>query len=175
MAAGGNACGMPAVIRFDVFIVVVVVVVAVILGLDILCCGHRHLSRCAVASLIAPPPLSPRLRHYCRANACLIAPLSRQRLVVASSPLSPRQCLSCRAGASLVVPVPLLLRRGLSCGASPAPAGCRFANYLNVPLSLLSRRLVVALLPISLRRCLSLRHLSHCAAISMSHRPSQPQ
>ncbi len=81
-------CGMPAVIRFDVFIVVVVVV-AVILGLDILCCGHRHLSRCAVASLVAPPPLSPRRRHYHRANACLIAPLSRQRLAVASSPLSP--------------------------------------------------------------------------------------
>ncbi len=132
-------------------------------------------SRCAVASLIAPPPLSPRLRHYCSANACLIAPLSHQRLVVASSPLSPRQCLSCRAGASLVVPVPLSLRRGLSCGASPAPAGCRFVNYLNVPLSLLSRRLVVALLPLSLHRCLSLRHLSHCAAVSLSHRHSQPQ
>jgi hypothetical protein len=166
---------MPAVIRFDVFIVVVVVVV-VILGLDILCCGHRHLSRCVVASLIAPPPLSPRLRHYCRANACLIAPLSRQRLVVASSPLSPRQCLSCRAGASLVAPPPLLLRRRLSCGASLAPASIRFANYLDVPPSLLSRRLVVALLPLSLRRSLSLRHLSHCAAVSfLSHRPSQPQ
>jgi hypothetical protein len=144
-------CGMPDVIRFDVFIVVVVVVV-VILGLDILCCGHRHLSRCAVASLVAPPPLSPRRHHYCRANACLIAPLLRQWMVVASSPLSPCQCLSCRAGASLVVPVSLLLRRGLSCGASPAPAGCRFAKYLNVPPSLLSRRLVVALLPLSLRR-----------------------
>ena len=167
-------CGMPAVIRFEVFIVVVVVLV-VILGLDILCCGHRHLSRCVVASLIAPPPLSPRLRHYCRANACLIAPLLRQRLVVASSPLLPRQCLSCRAGASLVVPVPLSLRRGLSCGASPAPAGCRFAHYLNTPPSLLSCRLVVALLPLSLRRCLSLRHLSHCVAVSLSHRPSQPQ
>ena len=164
---------MPAVIRFDVFIVVVVVVViVVILGLDILCCGHRHLTRCAVASLVAPSPSSSRRRHYCRANACLIAPLSSQWLVVASSPLSPRQCLSCRAGASLVVPVPLSLRRGLSCGASPAPAGCRFANYLNVPPSLLSRRLVVALLPLSLRCCLSLRHLSHCAAVSLSHRPS---
>jgi hypothetical protein len=109
-------CGMPAVIRFDVFIVVVIVVV-VILGLDILCCGHCHLSRCAVASLVAPPPLLPRRRHYCRANACLIAPLSRQWLVVALSPLSPRQCLSpllscrrlsCCAGASLVAPRPLL-------------------------------------------------------------------
>jgi hypothetical protein len=169
-----RGCGMPAVIRFEVFIAVVVIVV-IILGLDILCCGHRHLSRWAVASLVAPPPLSPRRRHYCRANACLIAPLSRQRLVVASSPLSPRQCLSCCGGASLVVPVPLLLRRGLSCGASPAPAGCGFANYLNVPPSLLSRQLVVALLPLSLRRCLSLCHLSHCAAVSLSHRPSQPQ
>jgi hypothetical protein len=164
---------MTAVIRFDVFIVVVVVVVVVvILGLDILCCGHRHLTRCAVASLVAPSPLSSRRRHYCRANACLIAPLSRHRLVVASSPLSPRQCLSCRACASLVAPPPLLLRSGLSCGASPAPAGCRFANYLNMPPSLLSRRLVVALLPLSLRCCLSLRHLSHCAAVSLSHRPS---
>jgi hypothetical protein len=96
-------CGMPALIRFEVFIVVVVVVI-VIMGLDILCCGHRHLSLCAVASLVAPPPLSPRRRHYCRANACLIAPLSRQRLVVASSPLSPRQCLSRCAAASLVAP-----------------------------------------------------------------------
>ncbi len=52
---------MPAVIGFDVFIIIVVVVVIIILGLDILCCGHRHLSRCAVASLFAPTPLSPRL------------------------------------------------------------------------------------------------------------------
>jgi hypothetical protein len=126
-------------------------------------------------SLVAPPPLSPRHRHYRRANACLIAPLSRQRLVVASSPLSPRQCLSCRAGAFLVAPSPLLLRRRLSCGASLAPAGCRFTNYLDVPPSLLSCRLVVALLPLSLRRSLSLRHLSHCAAVSLGRRPSQPQ
>ena len=138
-------------------------------------CAATSLSRCAVTSLFEPPPQSPRRCHYCRANACLIAPLSRQRLVVASSPLSPRQCLSCRAGASLVAPPPLSLRRGLSCGASPAPAGCRFAHYLNVPPSLLSRRLVVALLPLSLRRCLSLRHLSHCVAVSLSHGPSQPQ
>ena len=133
------------------------------------------LSMRRLLSLVAPPFLSPRRRHYCRANACLVAPLSRQRLVAISSPLLPHQCLSCRAGASLVSPPPLSLRRGLSCGTSPVPAGCRFANYLNVPLSLLSRRLVVALLPLSLRRCLSLRHLSHCAAVSMSHRPSQPQ
>jgi hypothetical protein len=166
---------MPAVIRFDVFIVVVVVVVIVILGLDILCCGHRHLSQCAVTSLVAPPPLSPRRRHYRRANACLIAPLSRQQLVVASSPLSPRHCLSCRAGASLIALPPLSLCHGLSCGASPAPAGCCFANYLDVPPSLLSHRLVVALLPLSLRCCLSLRHLSHCVIVSLRHRPSQPQ
>ncbi len=128
---------MPAVIRFEVFIVVVVVVV-VILGLDILYFGHRHLSRCAVASLVAPPPLSPRRHHYCHANACLIAPLSRQRLVVASSPLSPCQCLFCRAGASHVVPVPLSLHRGLSCGASPAPAGCHFTNYLSAAVALVA-------------------------------------
>ena len=98
----------------------------------------HHGRRRKCPPLIAPPPLSPRRHHYYRANACLIAPLSRQRLVVASSPLSPRQCLSSRAGFSLVVPVPLSLRRGLTCGASPAPAGCRFTNYLNVPPSLLS-------------------------------------
>ena len=51
---------MPAVIRFDA-VVVVVVIIVVIQGLDILCCGHRHLSRCAVASLVAPPPLLWRL------------------------------------------------------------------------------------------------------------------
>ena len=61
---------------------------------------RRRLSRCAAASL------SCLYRH---ANACLIAPLSSQRLVVASSPLSPRQCLSCRAVASLVAPPPLSL------------------------------------------------------------------
>jgi hypothetical protein len=94
---------MPAVIRFDAVIVVVVVIV-VILGLDILCCGHRHLSRCAVSSL------SLCRRLYRHAAACLITPLSCQRLVVASSRLSPRQCLSCRAGASLIAPPPLLWR-----------------------------------------------------------------
>jgi hypothetical protein len=102
-------CGMPFIIQFDAVIVVVVVVV-VIQGLDILCCGHCHLSRCAAASLVAPPPLSPRRRHYRRANACLIAPLSRQRLVVAPSPLLPRQSqhLSRCTATSLVVPPPLL-------------------------------------------------------------------
>ena len=133
------------------------------------------LSMRCLLSLVALPPLLPRRRHYRRTNAYLIAPLSRQRLVVTSSPLSPHQCLSCRAGASLVAPPPLLLRRRLSCDASLAPAGCRFANYLDVPPSLLLRRLVVALLPLSLRRSLSLRHLSHCAAVSLGHRPSQPR
>ena len=51
---------MPAVIQFDAVIVFVVIVV-VIQGLDILCCGHCHLSRCAVTSLVAPPPLLWRL------------------------------------------------------------------------------------------------------------------
>ena len=152
---------MPAVIRFDVFIVVVVVVV-VILGLDILCCGHCHLSRCVVASLIAPPPQSPRLRHYFRANACLIAPLLRQRLVVVSSPLLPPQCLSCRAGASLVVPAPLLSCRCLSC--------CAAASLVAPHL----RRLVVASRTILTCRCLSCCagwllpcYLSLCAAVSL--------
>ena len=76
---------------------------------------------------------------------------------------------------SLDAPSPLLLCRRLSFGASLAPAGCRFANYLDVPPSLLLRWLVVTLLPLSLCRSLSLCHLSHCAAISLGHRPSQPQ
>jgi hypothetical protein len=130
--------------------------------------SSRALTYCVVATvtpLFALPPLLPCRHHYPRANTCLIVPLLRQRLVVAMSPLSPRQCLSC----------PLLLRRRLSCGTSLTPGGCRFANYLDVPPSLLSHRLVVALLPLSLRRSLSLRHLSHCAAVSLGHRPSQPQ
>ena len=87
---------------------IVVVVVIVILGLDILSCGHSHLSRCAVTSLVVPPPLSPRRRHYRRANACLIAPLSCQWLVVASSPLLPRRRLSRCVTTSLVALPPLL-------------------------------------------------------------------
>jgi hypothetical protein len=156
-------CGMPTVIRFEVFIVVVIVVVVILgIDLDILCCGHRHLSRCAVASLVAPPPLSPRRRHYCRSNACLIAPLSRQRLVVASSPLSPRQCLSCRVGASLVVLAPLLSCRCLSC--------CAAASLVAPHL----RRLVVVSPTILTCRCLSCHagwllpcYLSLCAAVSL--------
>jgi hypothetical protein len=49
-----------------------------------------------------------------------------------------------------------LLRRRLSCGASLAPAGCRFTNYLDVPTFLLSRWLVVALLNLSLCTAVSL-------------------
>jgi hypothetical protein len=157
---------MPTVIRFEVFIVVVVIIVVILVmfwpspPLSM----RRRLSRCAATTIVAPMPVSLRLS---RASGWLLhRHLSRR----ASASL-----VSCRAGASLVVPVPLSLRRGLSCGASPAPAGCHFANYLNVPPSLLSRWLVVALLPLSLRRRLSLRHLSHCATISLSHRPSQPQ
>jgi hypothetical protein len=167
-------CGMPAVIRFDVFIVVVVVVV-VIPGLDILCCGHRHLSRCATASLVALPPLSSR---QCLSHCASLAPAVGCCIITslaAPVPLLSCRRLSRRAGASLLALPPLSLRRGLSCGASPALAGCCFANYLDVLPSLLLRRLVVALLPLSLRRCLSLHHLSHCAAVSLSHRPSQPQ
>jgi len=112
------------------------------------------LLRCRLYHHAVAMPL-PRRHHYRRANACLIVPLSRQRLVVASSPLSPRQCLSCHAGASLVAPPPLSLRHRLSCGASLAPAGCRFANYLDVTPSLLSRRLVPP--------C----YLSLCVAVSL--------
>ncbi len=162
---------MSTVIRFDVVIVVVIVVV-VIHGLDILCCGHRHLSRCAVASLVAPPPLSPRRRH---AATTIAAPTPVSlRLSRASGWLLHRH-LSRRASASLVVPTPLSLLHHLSRCASIAPAGCRFANYLDVPPSLLSRRLIVALLPLSLRRSLTLRHLSRCAAVSLGHIPSQQE
>jgi len=103
------------------------VVVVVILGLDILCCGHRHLSRCTVACLVAPPPLSPRqclshcasllpavgccivtslaapaplslCRHLSRCTAAsLVAPHLR-RLVVASPTILTCHRLSCRAG-----------------------------------------------------------------------------
>jgi hypothetical protein len=130
---------------------------------------RRRLSCCAAISIATPPP---RRHHYRHVNACLIVPLSRQRLVVALSPLLPRQCLSCHATASLVAPSPLSLHRCLSCGASLAPAGCRFANYLDVSPSLLSHRLVVALLPLSLCCSLSLHHLSQCAAVSLSCIPS---
>jgi len=133
---------------------------------------RRRLSCCAATSIATPPP---RRHHYPRTNACLIVLLSCQRLVFASSPLLPRQCLSRHAGASLIAPPPLSLRRRLSCGASLAPAGCRFANYLDVPPSLLSRRLVVTLLSLSLCCSLSLCHLSQCAAVSLGCIPSQPQ
>ena len=136
---------------------------------------RRHLSlsslsRCAAtslsrASLVAPPPLSLdatsplslRRRLYRHANACLIAPLSRQRLVVASSPLSPRQCLSCRAVASLVAPPPLSLD-----ATSPLSLRRRLYRHANAclitPLS--RQRLVVESSPLSRRQCLSCRALS---------------
>ena len=52
------------------------VIVVVILGLDLLCCGHRHLSRCAAASLVAPPPLSPR---QCLSHCTSLTPANRIR------------------------------------------------------------------------------------------------
>jgi hypothetical protein len=123
-----------------------------------------RLSRCVAATIAAPTPVSLCLS---RASGWLLhRHLSRR---------TTHQCLSCRAGASLVAPPPLLLHRHLSCGTSLAPAGCRFANYLDVPPFFLLRLLVVALLPLSLRRSLSLHHLSHCAAVSLVHRPYQPQ
>ena len=147
---------MPAVIQFDVVIVVAVVVV-IILGIDILCFGHHHLSQCAVASLVAPPPLSLNapsplsLRRclYHHANACLIAPLSRQRLVVALPPLLMRRRLSCCTAASLsrcalaslVAPPPLSPHKRLSHCASLMPAvGCCIVTSLAVPVPLLSCR-----------------------------------
>ena len=80
-------------------------------------------------SLDAPLPLS-LCRRLCRHAAATIAlptPVLL-RLSRASGWLLHRH-LSCRASASLVVPVSLSLRRRLSCGTSPALAGCCFANY----------------------------------------------
>ena len=126
-------------------------------------------------SLDASSPLSLRRRLYCHASATIVAPMPVSlRLSRASGWLLHRH-LSRRASASLVVPAPLSLLHRLSCGASLAPAGCRFANYLDVPPSLVPRRMVVALLPLSLRRSLSLRHLSHCTTVSLGHRPSETQ
>jgi hypothetical protein len=142
---------MPAVIRFEVFIVVVVVVVVVILGLDILCCGHRHLSRCAVAR-----------RLYRHAAATIVAPMTVSlRLSCASGWLLHRH-LSRRASASLVVPAPLLSCRCLS--------RCTAASLVAPHL----RRLVVASPTILKCRRLSCRagwllpcYLSLCAAVSL--------
>ena len=145
---------------------------------------RRRLSRCAAASL------SCLYRH---ANACLIAPLSSQRLVVASSPLSPRQCLSCRAVASLVAPPPLSLehlslRRRLSLSmprrlsrfaaasiATPTPVSLRLSRasgwLLHRHLSRRASASLVVTSPLSLRRHLSLsmrRRLSRCAAASIA-------
>ena len=175
---------MPAVIRFNVVIVVVVVVfiiqglaiyvVAIATSLDApsLLSLRRRLYRHAIAT---PPPLSPcqRLSH-CASLAPAVG------CCIVTSLAAPVPLLSCRrlsrcVATSLVASPPLSLRRCLSCGASLVPAGCRFANYLDVPPSFLSRRLIVALLPLSLHRSLSLCHLSHCAAVSLGHRPSQPQ
>ena len=123
---------MPAVIRVAAVIVVVVVIV-VIQGLDILCCGHRHLSRCTVSSL------SLRRRLYRHAAATIAAPTPVSLRLSRASGWLLHPHLSCRAShnTSLVAPPPLLLCRRLSCGSSLAPAGCRFTNYLDVPPSLL--------------------------------------
>jgi hypothetical protein len=123
-------------------------------------------------SLDAPLPLSLGRCLYCHAAATIVAPMPVSLRISCASGWLLHCDLSRRTSASLVMPAPLLSVWCLSCCASPASAGCRFANYLNVPPSLLSRRLVVALLPLSLHRCLSLCHLSHCAAISLSHRLS---
>ena len=111
--------GIPAVIRFEVFIVVVVVVV-IILGLDILCCGHRHLSRWAAASIATPPPL---LLRQCLSHCASLVPAVGCCIVIslaAPVPLLSCRRLSCRCGASLVAPH---LRRLVV--ASPTILTCR--------------------------------------------------
>ena len=130
------------------FVVAIAISLDALLPLSLCCRLYRH--------AIAPP--TPVLLRLSRASGWLL------------------HChLSCCASASLVMPVSLSLCRCLSCGASPAPAGCHFANYLDVPPSLLLQWLVVILLPLSLCRSLSHHYLSHCTAISLGHRPSQPQ
>jgi hypothetical protein len=132
-------CGIPAVIQFDAVIIVVVVIV-VIQGLDILCCGHRHLSRCAVSSL------SLRRRLYRHAAAIIAAPTPVSlRLSCASGWLLHRHLSRCTS-VSLVMPAPLSLLRHLSC--------CAAASLLVAPhLS----RLVVASQTILTCRRLSCR------------------
>jgi hypothetical protein len=148
---------MPTVIRFDAVIgIVVVVVILIIQGLYILCCGHRHLSRCAVSSL------SLRRRLYRHAAATIAAPTPVSlRLSRASGWLLHRH-LSRRASASLVVPAPFSLLRHLSC--------CAAASLVAPHL----RRLVVASPTILTCRRLSCRagwlspcYLSLCAAVSL--------
>ena len=90
-------CGIPAVIRFDAVIVVVIVIV-VIQGLDILCCGHRHLSRCAVSSL------SLRRRLYRHAAATIAAPMPVSLCLSRASGWLLHRHLSRCTSASLVVP-----------------------------------------------------------------------
>jgi hypothetical protein len=119
-------------------------------------------SLCAAASIAALPPLSPRqcLSHHASltpaVGCCIAASLATP------APLLPCRRLSRCAATSLIVPPPLLR-------ALLASAGCRFATYLDVLPSLLSRRLVVALSPLFLCRGLFLCHISHRA------RSSQPQ
>ena len=146
---------MPAVIRFDAVIVVVVVIIVVIQGLDILCCGHRNLSRCAVSSL------SLRRRLYRHAAAIIAAPTPVSlRLSRTSGWLLHRHLSRCTS-ASFVMPAPLSFRH-LSCDA----AASLVAPHL--------RRLVVASPTILTCRRLSCRvgwlspcYLSLCAAVSL--------
>jgi hypothetical protein len=147
-------CGIPAVIQFDAVIVIVIVVIQ---GLDILCCGHRHLSRCAVSSR------SLRHRLYRHAAATIAAPTPVSlRLSRANGWLLHRHLSRCTS-ASLVVPTSLSLLRHLSC--------CAAASLLVVPHL---RRLVVASPIILMCRCLLCRsgwllpcYLYLCAAVSL--------
>ena len=149
---------MPAVIRFDVIIVIVAVVV-IVQGLDILCCGHRHLSRCAVASLVALPPLLPR---RCHVATTIVVPTPVSLCLFHASGWLLHRRLSRRARASLVMPAPL----SLHCHISRCAAASLVVPHL--------RRLVVAL-PTILTCCrlscragwLSPCYLSLCAAVSL--------
>ena len=134
---------------------------------------HRHLSCRAVASLVAPPPLSleplslrrhlslsmrRRLSRCAAASIAMPTPVSL-RLSRASGWLLHRH-LSRRASASLVVPSPLSLRRHLSLSMRRRLSRCAAASIATpTPVSLRLSR-ASASSPLSRRQCLSCRALS---------------
>jgi hypothetical protein len=122
-------------------------------------CTPTSLSQCAVASLVAPLPLSPRKRlSHCASLApavgCCIAtsldapsPLLLHRRLS----LSVRPCLSCCATASIATQTPVSLRLSHASGW-----------LLHRHLSRRASASLVMPVPLSLRR-----HLSCCAAASL--------
>ena len=147
---------------------------------------RRCLSRCAVASIATPPPLSPRKRlSYCTslvpavvscwclsrcAAASLVAPYLR-RLVVTSPTILTCHHLSCRAGWLS------------SCCLSLCTIVSLFTTSLIAPPSLWvidplipSKKCIVCLggLPLSIRRSGTGRKAS-CGALEGNFRRRQPR